>query len=377
MNQSQRPPHIPTLRFGPSEAQPRYKPDGRMDPAAEAGWFLQREREKRGLSLEAAGESVGVHPYHLEAIEYGDMTGMPSRAEALEMIAAYASFLGFEPEPLLQHYLSFLPQPQVAPRSHPASPAPLSSAKILTFGKFIKLPPIKIKLPTMANLPGGNGGLVASVVAAFVVFSGMAWMMVPGSSPGLSPVTPTEQLASQEPSDPMPTASTGSDSAEIAVTETPMDNEALATVEVDPEVQSTTANAEPTVESPALDPDILGAFIQKNVDGSIPPAPEQHLTVEAQSRIFGSADAKVRVILKATRPIWLLIEDGKGNRVATQLLNKGDSYRVPNRQGLVATVQDGGAIKYLIDGEEKGVLGQPGAVLAAEPLDVAKLETKS
>ena len=117
MNQSERPPHFPTLEFGPAETEVRQKPDGRMEPAAEAGWFLQREREQRGLSLKEAGETVGIHPYHLEAIEYGDMTGMPSRAEALEMIAAYASFLGFEPEPLLQHYLSFLPQPKIAPKN--------------------------------------------------------------------------------------------------------------------------------------------------------------------------------------------------------------------------------------------------------------------
>ena len=88
-------------------------------------------------------------------------------------------------------------------------------------------------------------------------------------------------------------------------------------------------------------------------------------------------DAKVRLVLKANRNIWLLIEDGRGNRVATQLLNKGDQFRVPNNPGLAATVQDGGAITYIIDGVEKGVLGQPGAVLAAESLDIKKLEAKS
>ena len=382
MNQSQRPPIEPTLHFeapDSASAPVRHKPDGLNDPAGEAGWFLQREREARDLTLEGAGETVGIHPYHIEAIEYGDMTHMPSRAEALEMIAAYANFLGFEPEPLLEHYLSFLPQPKLAPRHHPASPAPLSSAKILSFGKFIKLPAINIKLPNLSHLPkmpgGKNGNIVASVATAFVLFSGLAWMMVPGASPGPE----AAQIAAQEPSDPMPTASTGSDNAEIAISETPMDGEALATVDVDPAGQGNSAKTSEdiAIEAPALDPDVLGAFIQQNVDGSDGIAPPPVLQSALQGKIFGSSDAKVRVVLKAIRPIWLLIEDGKGNRVATQLLNKGDSYRVPNRQGLVATVQDGGAIKYMIDGEEKGVLGQPGSVLAAEPLDVKKLEARS
>ena len=96
MKQSNRPPREPTLDIPDELPGVRQKPDGLVDPAGEAGWFLQREREARDLTLEQAGEMVGVHPYHLEAIEYGDMTHMPSRAEALEMIAAYACFLGFE-----------------------------------------------------------------------------------------------------------------------------------------------------------------------------------------------------------------------------------------------------------------------------------------
>jgi cytoskeleton protein RodZ len=333
-----------------------------------------REREDRGLSLEQAGEVTGIHPYHLEAIELGNMTNMPSRAEALEMIAYYANFLGFEPEPLLQHYVSFLPAPQVAPRRHPANPAPLSSAKILTFGRFVKLPPIKMKLPSMAampkmpnmpRLPEGNGGIVASVVAAFVVFSAVTWSLMPGSEP----TSGSEQVASIEPADPMPTASTGVDAAEVTINEQPMDGDVIATAE----------SSEPPVIAtpPELTEDVLGAFIQQNVAGAKDAAAGQQVASNAVTgRVFGSPDEKVRLVLKANRNIWLLIEDGKGNRVATQLLNKGDVFRVPNKPGLVATVQDGGAITYIIDGQEKGVLGLPGAVLAAESLDIKKLENK-
>jgi cytoskeleton protein RodZ len=368
MNENRIPPRLPELHID----GPRQKPDGIMDPAGEAGWFLMREREDRELSLEQASEIVGIHPYHLEAIELGNMTNMPSRVEALEMISAYAAYLGFEPEPLLQHYVSFLPAPQVAPRRHPANPPLLSSAKILSFGKFVKLPPITIKLPSMANMPKlpnmpqGNGGIVASVVAAFMLFSGVTWMLVPSSkTTGDAP-----QIATVEEADPMPTASTGTEDATVKVTEQPMDGDTVATVEP----------SEPLVvaQPPVLDEDVLGAFIQQNVAGaSESPSKEQVAAVQSEGRTFGSPDAKVRLVLKANRNIWLLIEDGRGNRVATQLLNKGDQFRVPNNPGLAATVQDGGAITYIIDGVEKGVLGQPGAVLAAESLDIKKLENKS
>ena len=57
----------------------RPKPDGDLNPAGEAGWYLQREREKRGLSLDQISEATGIHPYHVEAIEMGDLTRLPQR----------------------------------------------------------------------------------------------------------------------------------------------------------------------------------------------------------------------------------------------------------------------------------------------------------
>jgi cytoskeleton protein RodZ len=355
-------PQLPGLENIPNAA--RHKPDGALDPAGEAGWFLMREREDRSLTIIQAGEQTGIHPYHVEAIEYGDMRRMPARAEALEMIAAYANFLGFEPEPLLQHYISFLPAPQVAPRNHPANPAPMTSAKILSFGKFIKLPPLPahIRLPTM---PSGNNGIIASVAAAFMVFASATWLLVPSSGSA-----PSEQVATTEISDPMPTATTQPEAADVKVSETQMDDDPAAAVAVG-QTQS-----EPVASE--LDNDAMAAFIQKNVAGT-KAADMQVASIDPASsngHVFGAKGEDVHVVLKANRAIWLIIEDASGKRLATQSLNKGDIYRVPNRPGLRATVQDGGAITYLIDGVEKGVLGQPGNVLAAEPLDVAKLSAK-
>jgi cytoskeleton protein RodZ len=342
----------------------RGKPDGAEDPAGEAGWYLMREREARGLTIMQAGEQTGIHPYHVEAIEFGDMRHMPARAEALEMIAAYANFLGFEPEPLLQHYISFLPAPQVAPRNHPANPAPMSSAKILSFGKFIKLPPLPahIRLPTM---PTGNNGIIASVAGAFMVFASATWMLVPSGHS-----VPTEQIAAIEPADPMPTATTKPDAADVKISETQMDDDPAAAVAV--------GQVEGEASPIELDNDAMAAFIQKNVAGT-KAADTDVASIDAapsNGHVFGAKGDDVHVVLKANRAIWLIIEDAQGKRLATQALNKGDTYRVPNRPGLRATVQDGGAITYMIDGVEKGVLGQPGNVLAAEPLDVNKLSAK-
>ncbi|MBL8789933.1 MAG: helix-turn-helix domain-containing protein [Rhizobiales bacterium] len=367
----------------------REKPDGITDPAGEAGWYLERERVNRGLTLEDIGACTGIHPYHVEAIEYGDMTHMPPRLEALEMIAAYADFLGFDPDPLLQHYASFLPRPEVAPRRHPANPGPMMSAKVLPFGRFPKVPTLDfkaLKLPPMPKVPGGRNGIVASVALAVMLLAGGGYMFSGGNAPDAPAL---EQIA--ESSDPMPTATTGNDAADVTVTESPIADQAAnqpiaAPGEADAD-QAASAIPDPGAipgTEGSSDTGDLGAFIAEQVEGS--DAPE---TVSATSKpvdlatnnsgggkVFGSSDEKVHVVLKATKAIWLLIEDGQGNRVATQMLNPGDIYRVPNRDGLVAIAQDGGALVYSIDGVEKGVLGQPGSLLAAEPLDVKALAAK-
>jgi cytoskeleton protein RodZ len=361
-------------------AEFRAKPDGGKDPMGEAGWFLQREREARGESLEDVGDKIGVHPYHIEAIEFGDMTRMPARLEALEMISAYAQYLGFDPEPLMAHYLQFLPKPMVAPRDHhPASPAPLSSAKVIFFGKMPKLPHIKINY---AKIPGGSGGLVASIAGALVLFMGTSWMLMPGSDP-----EPQQQIASA--ADQMPTASTGNDAAEVKVTEEPMPEEQVATTEPPaPPVEE----PQQTAKTQQIDGDLdgLGAFIAEKVPGepgasADVPQPEQQVAANTPSEpidaqktpegtVYGATNESARLVLKARAPVWVRVEDGQGNVVMTQMLMKGDTYKVPDRKGLVVIARDGGLLSYVIDGQEKGILGTPGEILVGRSLDLSSFE---
>ncbi len=346
----------------------RRKPDGKRAPAAEVGWFLSREREARQLTIEAAGEATGIHPYHIEAIEAGDLTHMPHRLEAMEMIAGYAQYLGFDAEPLVEHLLSFMPAPPInRPEYHPARPPILSSAKVLKFGKMPKIPSLNIRL---ANYPGGSGGIVASVAAAFMLFVGAHWAMSPSTStpaveqtaqvtPAPTPAAPSE--------DAMPTASTSPDVADVHVTDSPLPNGGAI------------ANAVPDDDA-----DAMGAFIQdqsgepaaKPKAKKLDKAAAAEIPQPADGRIYGAENADARIVLKATAPVWLRIEDATGNPVMTQMLNTGDTYRVPNRDGLIALSRDGGRLNYVIDGKTQGVLGPAGKILVSEKLDVASLEAK-
>ncbi len=340
------------------ESPMRARPDGATDPAGEAGWYLERERERRGESLEASGEECGIHPYHIEAIEHGDMTRMPERLEALEMIGHYAQYLGFDPEPLVRHYAQFLPFPKTPePDAHPADPAPLSSAKIMRFARLPKFPRPSFRL---SSLQGGPGGLVASIVCGALLFAGASWMMLPTAE--------LPQVAEQV-SDPMPTASTGPEEATVKISEEPLP-EAVTTV------------AEPAVnEQEGTNLGGLAALIEENVSGaSIPAEPKavasaEDMTLSADGRAYGAkASGAGRLVLKAKAPVWVRIEDAQGNVVMTHMLMGGDTYEVPDRKGLVVIARDGGLLSYVIDGKDRGILGTPGEILVGRPLDIKALE---
>jgi cytoskeleton protein RodZ len=375
-----------TESLAPAPVEIREKPDGAADPAGEAGWYLEHERLSRGETLDDAAAQTGIHPYHLEAIEYGDMTRMPGRVDALEMIGTYAHYLGFDPEPLVQHYAHFLPSPELAPKpSHPANPAPLSSAKILRFGKLPQLPKFTFKLK-VNGFPGGAGGLVASLAGAVFLFAGVSYMLLPGSDAQapLDQVADIEQAIPEDPStDPMPTASTGEQTAEVSIGEEPMpdDQSQLASAADD-------AGAAAAAAAEASSDDLAGTNldgISNLIEQEVPGAKDASSTLEGmvsaaefpvtdEGRQFGAENGESRLTLKAKAPVWVRIEDSQGNVVMTQMLMKGDTYRVPNRQGLVVIARDGGLLSYVIDGKEKGILGTPGEILVGRSLDVTSFE---
>lgn len=350
------------------QAYVREKPDGETNPAGEAGWYLEHEREMRGLSLEDAGEAAGIHPYHLQAIELGDLTCLPERMEALEMIGAYAHFLGFDPEPLVEHYAQILPPPPlVAEVRHPANPAPLSSAKILAFGRLPKMPRFKLN-----RVPGGAGGLVASLAGAVMLFAGVSYyLLLLSGGEQANPAAPQAELAAPDASasDPMPTASTGPDTAEVSVGEIPMPEE---------DSQATPAPQAGDDELAGTGLDGIGSLIQENVPGAAKSAEgtasANDVSITQEGREFGTGNGESRLTLKAKAPVWVRIEDAQGNVVMTQMLMKGDTYRVPNREGLVVIARDGGLLSYIIDGKEKGILGTPGEILVGRSLDLKSFE---
>ncbi|MFO1089353.1 MAG: helix-turn-helix domain-containing protein [Hyphomicrobiales bacterium] len=361
----------------------RPKPDGEIDPAGEAGWFLQRERERRGETLEEVGWACNIHPHHLEAIELGDLTRLPPRAEALEMIGAYADYLRFDPQPLVKHYAQFLPrQAPVPPRQAPAlkMPRPLGSAKI------IAMPYVRMAREHLSSTSAG--GIVAAVAGAVLVFGLASWLLTPSSdrtvaanttgsivaaSPTPAPAAPPTQQAAVE------TSGQVSSVASISkVEQKPMDetqsissaDQAMAQVDsltalIERETKGQiTADTKSQAKLP--EPATVAAVAPAPAAAAAPaPAP-------GTGKVYGSENADARVVLTAVEPVWIRLEDN-GTVVLSQTLQAGDSIRVPNRPGMMVIARDGGLVNVTVDGVSKGSLGRKGEIVVGRAVDAKSL----
>ncbi len=353
----------------------RSKPDGSSDPAGEAGWFLQRERERRKVNLRDVARAIRVHPIHLDAIERGDLTRMPHRSDAIGMVGAYAEFLGFDPQPMMMHYAQLLPRSSTPKPQGSRKPTPLGSARIIDF-------PLARRLKEMAN---GGGGVVASVLAAVVLFGGISYAVLPGGDP--DPVKVVAKAPTGKSGD-VVSANGGSRtkiSATVSKTERPLEDTPQTAESIDPAVDPIGALLAAEADRAANSLNGLGELIASNGEiarladnmttATTKPVKsvDKPLARDGKGRIFGADNVNARLVLRATERVWVRVEDGKGKTILVDTLNAGDRFKVPNQEGLVVIARDGGLLAFEIDGKPVGTLGNPGEVLVNRALDINKL----
>ncbi len=83
------------------------------------GGTLRQQRELLGLTLESIEQQIHVRVHYLQALETGDLSGLPSPVQGRGMLNNYASFLGLDPDPLLLDFAEGL-QIRHAARQKPA-----------------------------------------------------------------------------------------------------------------------------------------------------------------------------------------------------------------------------------------------------------------
>jgi cytoskeleton protein RodZ len=80
-------------------------------------------------------------------------------------------------------------------------------------------------------------------------------------------------------------------------------------------------------------------------------------------------DGPSHITLRAIQDCWIMVRDSDGAQtvVAQRTLHAGDSYRVPDRSGLLLRTGNAAGLEVLVDGKVAPVLGGTVRNVALDP----------
>ena len=87
-------------------------------------------------------------------------------------------------------------------------------------------------------------------------------------------------------------------------------------------------------------------------------------------------DRSTEMILKATGNSWVEIEDMEGNILMTRLMRPGETYVVPNINGLTFNTGNAGALSLSQGDVIIPKLGEVGEIITARPLNIKTFSNK-
>lgn len=291
----------------------------------EIGQRLAEARESRNITLEQAEQETRIRLKYLMAMEAGEFDALPNPVVARGFLRSYARYLGLDPEPLVEALQGALPE----------SPGVLRPAR--REGPHV--------MEMDLGRPGGGG--ITTVLSALlvIVLVGVAvyWLWLQGMLPSLpfvgakprpamSPtVMPSPTLPPPPTATPRPTAvPPSSPTTQPAVVTSP-----VAVTVTSPPMPTATDTPSPTAT----------------------PRPTVVLATPTPTPTRGSQLTVQATLVDRT---WLrVLVDGR--LVEEGLFDAGKDF---TWQGEVVEIRTGnaGGMKLVINGEDLGVLGEPGEV---------------
>ncbi len=120
-----------------------------------------------------------------------------------------------------------------------------------------------------------------------------------------------------------------------------------------------------------------GAAGNLGLNGTIPAAPETEALLpddeSREPRVYGVENGAARIVLRARLDSWVQVRDQEDSLLLTRVLQPGDSYRVPDQEGLTLLTGNAGGLEIEVDGNTVPPLGPVGAVRRDIALDPARL----
>ncbi|MDE0202995.1 MAG: helix-turn-helix domain-containing protein [Rhodospirillaceae bacterium] len=166
------------------------------------------------------------------------------------------------------------------------------------------------------------------------------------------------------------TSGANSGDEEAVASESPATSESTtATDAVRTDVVSVTPAA-PAAPEPAIE-----AAPEQTAEDPAPAVAEPELTVETAyvPKVYGRTNLDARVVITAVDDSWVQVQGPDNELLLTRILHPGDTYRVPDRPGIVMVTGNAGGLEIQVDNAPAPALGPLGVVIRNIALDPDRL----
>ncbi len=348
------------------------------------GRLLRERREELGWELAEIGEALRIRPSFLSALEQGRPQDLPGPTYAIGFVRAYAAFLGFDADRVLDTYKESadahlrpdlsLPVPLPA-RSLPGGPILLVGVIVALcgYGTWYYLSTGDRDRPERVSVvPSELQQEMRGGAAAKPATSGAA------QRPGAALLAPPDALLASAPAGPAPSP-TGAPAPD------PVPAPAVATAPAPamPVRPNTAAGkqaalpnaAQPNASQPNIAPSAAPATVPAAPAAPVP-APGMSASaapVSAASDAAPAAGGGAGVDIRAVADCWIQVRAADNQSIVfSRVLKAGETYHVP-RPGLFLRTGNAGALAIVVDGKTVPAIGGLGALRRNVSLDPTAL----
>ena len=270
--------------------------------AARVGEELREARLSLGASVEDMAQRLKINRRYIHALEEGRVKDLPGAAYAVGFVRSYAAALGLDADEAVRRF------------------------RDVTGGAAAK--PGELVFPEPVPSRGVPAGAVVALGVAIAIGAYVAWFNWSGSGNRVVDTVP-----------PVPARLDRMASEAAPREETPPRREAVAP----PPAGAAVAGA--AAPPPAASPPPPAASPAPPAASPAPPAAPPAAPAPRDPE-------EPRLLLRARGESWVQVRDTRSNQVLLdRVLRAGDTWPVPNREGLVLTTGKAENLDILVDGE--------------------------
>ncbi len=338
------------------------------------GRMLHGARVAAGHGLDDVASSLRIRKSYLQALESGSRADLPGAAYAIGFVRSYAEYLGLDAGDIVARFKH--EQAGIDSKPELTFPAPVPENRM----------PVSVIVMIALLLAGlGYGGwygysatnrdLVETVTPPADRFAAVINRAdEPTATPsrgsaqaGTPPVEALDSADAEAAASAVTVAGGMADEVEMAgamaaMARTPPEADLAAAEPAAAEDVPPAAGEQPAPYSPAA-----GA----------PPPPPLSGTPEDGRRLGLSAGQDEEIVIRATGRSWVQVRDRSGRLLMTRILQAGDTYIVPEGDGLSLDTGNAGGLHIEFGGTILPALGEPGEVVRNIALDGAVLGSET